>query len=360
MAQNTYKSNTFKKPEKEKKSKASGSGKTNFSLAFLKDPRFKLASGFFLMIVAVYLFLALFSYLFNGKADFSVMQSFDNSKISESGKEVDNWLGLYGAITSHYFIYRWFGVSAFFIPPLLFVIGFKVVFNRELFRIFSFSIFSVFSGVWLCLLLGYMTMINEGVSEWSFLGGGFGYQLAVLSDAMFGWGTFLILILSLFVFIVFYFNVTSIPFGITDPKPMGNDAFVTDEPVDDGSMPPTYTDEKDIWPIETSEGELVPELDLVIKPPVENAKPKPELKLEVQKQEVKPELPFIIEEPLTIIWESEITKPEYHFYSIQKIGNNSYVFEDVVSPDGTPLSKEAVQKMVDSAKTIIAKEKPDA
>jgi hypothetical protein len=69
---------------------------------------------------------------------------------------------------------------------------------------------------------------------------------------------------------------------------------------------------------------------------------------------------FIIEEPLTIMWESEITKPEYHFYSIQKIGKNTYVFEDVVSANGEPLSKEAIQKMLDSAKTIIEKPAPDA
>ncbi len=69
---------------------------------------------------------------------------------------------------------------------------------------------------------------------------------------------------------------------------------------------------------------------------------------------------FVIDEPLTIMWESEITKPEYHFYSIQKMGANTYVFEDVVSADGTPLSKEAIQKMVDSAKSLIEKQKPDA
>lgn len=69
---------------------------------------------------------------------------------------------------------------------------------------------------------------------------------------------------------------------------------------------------------------------------------------------------FVIEEPLTIMWESEITKPEYHFYSIQKVGANTYVFEDVVPADGTPLSKDAVQKMLDSAKKIIEKQKADA
>ncbi|MBK8366956.1 MAG: hypothetical protein IPL10_05945 [Bacteroidetes bacterium] len=69
---------------------------------------------------------------------------------------------------------------------------------------------------------------------------------------------------------------------------------------------------------------------------------------------------FVVEEPLTIMWESAITKPEYHFYTIKKIGNNNYVFEDVVPTDGEPLGKEAIQKMYDSAKNIIEKAAPDA
>ena len=69
---------------------------------------------------------------------------------------------------------------------------------------------------------------------------------------------------------------------------------------------------------------------------------------------------FVVEEPLTIMWESAITKPEFHFYSIQKIGNNTYVFEDVVPADGEPLSKDAIQKMLDSAKKIIEKQAAEA
>ncbi len=57
MAENTYKSNTFKKPEKEKKSKASKS-QSKFSFAFLTDPRFRLAIGFFLIITSLYLLVA--------------------------------------------------------------------------------------------------------------------------------------------------------------------------------------------------------------------------------------------------------------------------------------------------------------
>jgi S-DNA-T family DNA segregation ATPase FtsK/SpoIIIE len=289
MAQNTYKSNTFKKPEKEKKGKAS---KSKFDLSFLKDPRFKLALGFFLMMAGVYLFLALFSFLFTWKSDFDVVHPQETESIIESGKEIRNWLGYYG-------------ISAFFIPPFLFIVGFKIVFNKELLRIFSYSVFSIFAGAWLCLLLGYMIFINEGVSEWSFLGGGFGLQLAELSESMFGWGTFLILILSLFVFIIFYFNVTAIPLFLPkDPKPMGNDAILDDDEaaVKEEPVFTEYTDEKDNWPEQKKE-EKIAEPVVLVKPPVEPVKPvKKELKLEVEitepVREEKAEPEFIVEEPL--------------------------------------------------------------
>jgi S-DNA-T family DNA segregation ATPase FtsK/SpoIIIE len=209
MAENTYKSNTFKKPEKEKKSRSSKS-QSKFSLAFLKDPRFRLAIGFFLIITSLYLFVAFVSYLFTGKADQSIILSLQDSGIIESGRETSNWLGLYGAYTSHYLIYQWLGVSAFAIPPLLFLLGFRMVFQRELLPIFSVFIFSVFAGLWLSLLLGYVTHGISGVNEVSFLSGGLGYQMAKIFSGLFGWGTFLFLVLTLFVFIIYFYNVTTI------------------------------------------------------------------------------------------------------------------------------------------------------
>lgn len=58
MAENSYKSNTFKKPEKEKKGK---SGKSGSAFGFFKDPRFHLAGGFFLLITSLFLFTAFVS-----------------------------------------------------------------------------------------------------------------------------------------------------------------------------------------------------------------------------------------------------------------------------------------------------------
>lgn len=297
MAENTYKSNTFKKPEKEKKAK-SGKSKSRFNFDFFADPRFVLASGFFLIIVALFLFIAYLSYIFTGKADQSIVESWGSATLAESGAEVENWLGVAGAFVAHYTVFRWLGISAFFIPPLLFLLGFKMVFKRNLLPTFSIFIFSVFAGLWLSLLLGYITHSVAGVSEVSFLSGGLGYALAVFSDGLFGWGTFLILALTLFVFIIYYFNVTAIhAFQVRDPKPMGTDALVPN----DEAMPPTYTDEKDNWP-EIKKQEPIQEPVVLVAPPVtEPPVTLPEIKLEVDKpadQADKGKTPtFTVEEP---------------------------------------------------------------
>lgn len=288
MAENTYKSNTFKKPEKEKKSRSSKS-QSKFSFAFLKDPRFRLAIGFFLIITSLYLFVAFVSYLFTGKADQSVIESLQASGAIDSGHETDNWLGLYGALTSHYLIFRWLGVSAFAMPPLLFLLGFRMVFLRELLPIFSVFVFSVFAGLWLSLLLGYVTHSISGVNEVNFLSGGLGYQMARIFSGLFGWGTFLFLILTLFVFIIYFYNVTAI--NAFQPRPQAVAA-------DEQATPTEYTDERDKWvepvmplPItRVEEPVVIPEpvkLDLDL--------PKTDEK-EEKKDKKKPELDLFIEE----------------------------------------------------------------
>jgi DNA segregation ATPase FtsK/SpoIIIE, S-DNA-T family len=298
MAENTYKSNTFKKPEKEKKSKSKS--KSKFSLAFLKDPRFHLASGFLLLMISIFLFAAFVSYLFTGKADQSVVESLGTAEL----KEVENWLGMAGAVTSEYLVHRWLGISAFFIAPILFLIGFKLVFKRELLPIFPVFVFSSFSGLWLCLLLGYIAHGIAGYTEVSFLAGGLGYELAYIADGMLGWGTFLLLILSLIIFIIYFFNVTVIDlFAIKDPKPMGNAAILPDEADEESEkgtiLPTPYTDDRDNWPELKTEPEPEPDLELVLKEP---PKPVSEIPLEVTEQKVeKPtkEPKFTIEEPKT-------------------------------------------------------------
>jgi len=75
-------------------------------------------------------------------------------------------------------------------------------------------------------------------------------------------------------------------------------------------------------------------------------------KKDVKEDEVNKLKSFIVQEPNAIFWESEITKPEFHFIVNQKVGKTDYSFEEIKSTDAEPFSKDAIQKMFDSSKNI--------
>jgi len=296
MAENTFRSNSTREPAEKEKEKKKRKSKSRFNLSFFTDPRTILASGFILIVTALFLFVSFVSYLFTGNADQSVVKGMGDLALLESGQEALNWAGLWGAVTAHYLIMQWLGVAAFFIPPLLFNTGFKLVFKRELLPAFPSLVFSVFCGLWLSLLTGYITHSITGFTELGLYSGGLGFELARLADGLLGMGTFLFLLLSLTIFIIYFFNVTVIDvFTVKNPKPMGNDAILPEPEPDSG-----YTDERDTWtkPAEEEEVSIVPvgvPVDLTPTPPptpVEETVPEPE------KKQTKEPI-FTIEQPKT-------------------------------------------------------------
>ncbi len=74
-------------------------------------------------------------------------------------------------------------------------------------------------------------------------------------------------------------------------------------------------------------------------------------KKDVKEDEVNKLKSFITEEVNAIMWESEITQPEFHFLLNQKIGNSDYSFEEIKNSENL-FGKEAIQKMFDSCKNI--------
>ncbi len=75
-------------------------------------------------------------------------------------------------------------------------------------------------------------------------------------------------------------------------------------------------------------------------------------KSEIKDDEVNKFKSFIVEEPGAIMWESEITEPEFHFIINTTIGGAEYSIQDLKSTEAKPFSKEQIQKMFDSAKNI--------
>ena len=166
--------------------------------------------GFLLIGVSLFMLVAFISYLFTGKADQSVIDAVQELGVFQSGLEVENWMKLYGALASHYFIFEWFGLASFLIPFLLFLYGYRIVFYKSLVNLTSATIFVLFFLIWVSLFLGDIVLSNEKVTTLSFLSGGIGYNLAVMVNSLIGWGSILLLIFSLLVFGIFFFNITSI------------------------------------------------------------------------------------------------------------------------------------------------------
>ncbi len=204
MAQNTYK----RKPTTKKSGKRKRRSKKT---AFFKDRRLHLTFGFVLMGLSIFLLVSFISYLFTGKADQSLIGSVQLNweSLKSIGPVVENWLGLLGAVSGYIFIYRWFGIAAFTIPLLIFLSGYKVVFNKNLLPWGSTLKLSLFLIFWLGLLLGYLWLHYEP-SGIGFLSGGLGFELAMVLDGLLGWGTYLVLLLGLVVFAIYFFNITNV------------------------------------------------------------------------------------------------------------------------------------------------------
>ena len=203
MARNTYKKKAGTK-KRGKRGKRQGT-------PFFKDRRFHLAVGFLLMGISIFLFISFISFLFTGKADQSLIGSVELNwqSLKSIGPQVQNWLGLLGAVSGYVFIYRWFGISAFVIPLIIFLLGARMVFKKDLLPwgpTLKFSLFIVF---WLGLLLGYL-FIQYDFGGMGYLSGGLGYELALVMDGLFGWGTYLVLLVGLLVFAIYSFNITTI------------------------------------------------------------------------------------------------------------------------------------------------------
>ena len=201
MAKNTYKTKAAPKPKRSIK----------FSTGFIEDRKFQISFGLIFLIASIFLFIAILSYLNTGKSDQSVVEALLQTGIKESGWEVTNWFGIIGATAAHYFVFKWFGVASLLITPLLFTVGYQLLYQKRLLPIFRTSIFSIFYVFWVSLLMGYFLLNSDEVSQWGFLSGGVGFESAIILDGLTGWGSVLVIAFLFIVFNMYFFNITRIP-----------------------------------------------------------------------------------------------------------------------------------------------------
>ncbi|MFM9985550.1 MAG: DNA translocase FtsK 4TM domain-containing protein [Flavobacteriales bacterium] len=142
-----------KKPRSKKPASASN-GRWGKFMAFLGDPRVQKISGIFLMLFSVFAFLSCFSYLFSaGHDDILVDNQSDTEEIP--AEPYKNWMGKLGAHLAWYLMRQNFGIGAIALTFILFLIGFRVGFRRDILPFWKSVRLSVFALLFLPFLIGF-------------------------------------------------------------------------------------------------------------------------------------------------------------------------------------------------------------
>ncbi len=197
MAKNQYK----------KKSKKGGKGKKfkdrikRFKET-VSSPKVVNTTGLVLLLVSIYLVVAFISFLFTWQVDQDKLSLPMSEFFGDGDIQVDNWLGKIGALTAHWFMHNWFGLSAFLFALLSFLIGFRLLFKTTLLPLKRTLKLCLFHMIWVPFALGFI------FPDIPILGGMIGYYMKERSVGILGSiGTACLLGFSYLIYAVFAFNL---------------------------------------------------------------------------------------------------------------------------------------------------------
>ncbi len=198
------KSERPKNTRREKKeNKLSLSKRIKNTFRFLHNERFQKISGLSLLLASVYMGIAFTSFLFTWEQDHDkVLSPF--SALFATEVSVDNWLGKFGALLSHLFFHKWFGVSSFLIAGLAFLCGARILFGVALLPLGKSFRYSFFFLIWTSVTLAAL-FHDHSFSP----GGGFGHSMNMqLNGLIGGLGTAMLIGFSMLTFLVVTFNIS--------------------------------------------------------------------------------------------------------------------------------------------------------
>ncbi len=101
----------------------------------VKDERTHKITGAVFLLVAAFLFVAFTSYLFTWKEDQDKVFHGASILMPSSNVKVTNLLGNLGALISHEFFYKGFGVASYLFSSFFFILGVNLLFARRIFSI---------------------------------------------------------------------------------------------------------------------------------------------------------------------------------------------------------------------------------
>ncbi|MDG2454194.1 MAG: DNA translocase FtsK [Bacteroidia bacterium] len=142
---------------------------------------YKLIGGIVLLF-AVFVFLASLSYLFSWRADQSILNAGITDFLFNFKDQLPaNFMGKLGAFFAHLFIYSGFGIGAFLLYPIFFILGYNLYFNK-VFKIRPKTVSKlIVSAIWVSLVCA---LLFSNVSP--LLSGLLGYGVFMFSKSLIG------------------------------------------------------------------------------------------------------------------------------------------------------------------------------
>jgi S-DNA-T family DNA segregation ATPase FtsK/SpoIIIE len=187
------------KPTNKSNKKRSIKEYTEKVLEVVNNYKFKLSVGIILSVLTIMMLIAYVSFFFTGAEDQSIVESIDTRQ--ELRDNIQNTLGLPGAIVSRWLVHGTFGIVSIIglVATLLYSIRLFVEYNLPRTRLFFITIFTL---MWGAVTLGFSQDII-GVDTFFYWGGNIGKSIAEWGKSYIHWlGMLMLLITSFVVFLV--------------------------------------------------------------------------------------------------------------------------------------------------------------
>jgi len=168
----------------------------------VKDERTAKIAGAVSLLVTIFLFVALTSYLFTWQEDQDKVHQFGIKIFATDDVKVTNLLGVLGAYTAHTLIYKGFGLASYLFCTFFFVLGINLLFGKKIFNLFR-NVKYVLVGL-LVISMGFAFAAKGSDFSW---GGAVGELLTQWSVKWIGnMGTGAFLFLAGFSYFIWRFN----------------------------------------------------------------------------------------------------------------------------------------------------------
>ncbi len=172
---------------------------TKITLSFLSDEKFIKISGFFLILLGIYLAVTFTSYLYNH---------------FESGPDIRHWTGGLGYKIADQIVKIGFGASSYFFCYWFIIFGIQRLFNREKKWFLKSFRYTLVLMIWTSLVFGFLFPDN---SNFSILAGFFGLKLNDILHQFIGLiGTGIVILIILISITTIAYNI---PFKWFKPNP---------------------------------------------------------------------------------------------------------------------------------------------